>query len=99
MNIHSYGLAEMCAARILLRFWIDGEPHEHHGETIGLAPRHFILRSATELLDGMRLTMKFRLATGVGHGHFSELEMFGWVVGVSKLGDGKFGAQVELECD
>jgi hypothetical protein len=97
MKIYCYGLAEMRHARIPLRFWIDGEPDEHLGETLGIALRHAILRSAMDPLDGMRLRVKFRFATGDASHDSSELDLLGWVVGVSKLPGGKFGTQVELE--
>jgi hypothetical protein len=97
MRLYSYGLAEMCHARIPLRFWIDGEPTEHRGETIGIAPGHFIIASAVELEDGMRLTVKLRVAIEPSEDVFSEIELFGWVICASKLPDGNFGVQVELE--
>lgn len=89
----------MCEARIPVRFWIDGESQGHLGETLGIAPWHLNVATTMELFDGMRLTVKLRLATGEGRDEFSERELFGWVVGVSQLGEGKCGAQIELERD
>ena len=96
MRIFSYGLAEMCEARIPLRFSIDDAGVEHHGETIGIAPRHFILSSPIELEDGMRLRVKLSLPVE-SRGASVDLELFAWVVCVSLLHDGRFGCQVELE--
>jgi hypothetical protein len=97
MRLYAYGLAEMCEARIPLRFWIDGESIEHRGQTLGIAPGHFIVSSYVELQDGMRLTVKLRVAIEPSGDVFSEIEVFGWVVCASKLPDGNFGAHVELE--
>jgi hypothetical protein len=97
MRIYSYGLAEMCEARIPIRFWIDGGAVEYHGETLGIAPGHFIVKSDVELEDGMRLLVKLRVPTEPSGDVFSELELYGWVVCGSKLEGAKFGSQVELE--
>ena len=97
MRIFSYGLAEMCEARIPLRFRIDDAKIEHTGETIGIAPTHLVLTSPVELEDGMRLTLLLRFATDPPAGEFGEIELFAWVLSTSKLPDGQFGAQVELE--
>lgn len=95
MRIYSYGLTEMCEARIPLRFWIDGQQVEHRGETIGIAPAHFIMSSPVELEDGMRLTVKLQMA--ISRFESAEMEIFGWVVSASLLPNGKYGGQVELE--
>jgi hypothetical protein len=95
MKIYSYGLAEMCEAHIPLRFWIDGGQAEYRGETIGIAPGHFIISSPIELEDGMRLTVKLQMA--ISRFETEEMEIFGWVVSASLLANGKYGGQVELE--
>lgn len=95
MKIYSYGLAEMCEARIPLRFRIDDGHVEYRGETIGIAPGHFIISSPLELEDGMRLTVKLQMA--ISRFETAEMEIFGWVVSASLLADGKYGGQVELE--
>lgn len=97
VRIFSYGLAEMCEARIPLRFRTDDGHLDLCGETIGIAPTHLILTSPVQLEDGMRLRLHLRLATDPSANEFGEIELFAWVLSTSKLPDGQFGAQVELE--
>jgi hypothetical protein len=99
MRLFSYGLAEMCEARIPARFWIDDGAQEHRGELIGIGPRHFIMTSPVAMEDGMRLAVKLALVTEPLTGESAEIEVFGWVVSGSILADGHFGCQVELERD
>jgi hypothetical protein len=97
MRLYSYGLTEMCAARILLGFRIDGERTAHSGETLGIAPGHLIVKSPVELVDGMRLTLRLQIALDADGSAPGELELFAWVLCASQLPDGDFGAQLELE--
>jgi hypothetical protein len=97
MRLYSYGLTEMCAARIPVRFRIDGERSAYCGETLGIAPRHLIVKSPVELVDGMRLTLRLQIALDADGSASGELELFAWVICASQLPGGNFGAQLELE--
>ena len=97
MRLYSYGLTEMCEARIPLRFWIDGERTAYCGETLGIAPGHLIVKSPAELVDGMRLTLRLQMALDADGSAPAELELFAWVLCASQLPNGNFGAQLELE--
>lgn len=64
---------------------------------MGISPERFIMATKVELQTGLRLMVKIRIPVENPGTLFCDVEFPGHVVCRSKLEDGQFGYQVEIE--
>jgi hypothetical protein len=90
-------LTDLRERRMSLHFRVDGGGHYYSGETIGVSPNQFIMATLAKLAVGSRLLVSIRVPVEVSGSSFCDVAVSGSIVSVSRLSDGKFGYQVEME--
>lgn len=90
-------LSKLRDVKLRVRFRVGAGTLEHHGETIGISARQFMVASSLRLDPGIRLTITVQVPMEISGSPFSEIHVTGQIVSVSELADKKFGYQVELD--
>jgi hypothetical protein len=97
MPIFSYDPDAMRAVKLPISFHVGIGNVEHAGETIGVSPKRFIIVTSVSLYVGSQLALKINVPTDAPGSSFCPVEVACRIICGSKLADGMFGYQVEVD--